>query len=71
MPFPTTNKPIAPKAQISEETKQICADLKTEKTEEYLDSIQDYKAAIIKCINADFEMYYNGFVSIFNDMSFI
>lgn len=35
----TTIKPTIPKTQISEETKQICADLKTEKTKEYLDSI--------------------------------
>ena len=56
------------KLQISEETKQICADLKTEKTKEYLDSIWDYRVAIIECMNADFEMYYDGFVSILNDM---
>lgn len=65
---PTTNKSTTPKTQISEETKQICADLKTEKTKEYLDSIWDYKVAIIDCMNADFEQYYNGFVSILNDM---
>ena len=64
----TTTKPTTPKTQISEETKQICADLKTEKTKEYLDSIWDYKVAIIECMNADFEMYYDGFVSILNDM---
>lgn len=64
----TTNKPTTPKTQISEKTKQICADLKTEKTKEYLDSIWDYKVAIIECMNADFEMYYDGFVSILNDM---
>lgn len=64
----TTTKPTMPKTQISEETKQICADLKTEKTKEYLDSIWDYKVAIIECMNADFEMYYDGFVSILNDM---
>lgn len=56
------------KLQISEETKQICADLKTEKTKEYLDSIWNYKVAIIECMNADFEMYYDGFISILNDM---
>lgn len=65
---PTTTRPTTPKTQISEETKQICADLKTEKTKEYLDSIWDYKVAIIECMNADFEMYYDGFVSILNDM---
>ena len=64
----TTNKSTTPKTQISDETKQICADLKTEKTKEYLDSIWDYKVAIIDCMNADFEQYYNGFVSILNDM---
>ena len=58
----------AQKPKISEETKQICADLKTEKSKEYLDSIWDYKVSIIECMNADFEMYYNGFVSILNDM---
>ncbi len=68
MPSPTTNKPTTAKTQISEETKQICADLKMEKTKEYLDSIWDYKVAIIDCMNADFEMYYNGFISILNDM---
>lgn len=35
-PSPTTNKLTTQKTQISEETKQICADLKTEKTKEYL-----------------------------------
>ena len=70
----TTNTPSltiqkeAQKPKISEETKQICADLKTEKSKEYLDSIWDYKVSIIECMNADFEMYYNGFVSILNDM---
>ena len=38
----TATKTATPKTQISEETKQICADLKTEKTKEYLDSIWDY-----------------------------
>lgn len=37
IPSPTTKKPTTSKTQISEETKQICADLKTEKTKEYLD----------------------------------
>lgn len=64
----TTTNPTTPKTQISEETKQICADLKTEKTKEYLDSIWNYKVAIIECMNADFEMYYDGFVSNLNDM---
>lgn len=58
-----TRQPI-----ISEETKQICSDLKTEKSKEYLDSIWDYKISVIECMNADFEMYYDGFVSILNDM---
>lgn len=61
-------KPTIPKTQISEETKQICVDLKTEKTKEYLDSIWDYKVAIIECMNADFDMYYDGFISTLNDM---
>lgn len=64
----TTTRLTTPKPHISEEVKQICTDLKTEKTKEYLDSIWDYKIAIIECMNADFEMYYNGFVSILNDM---
>lgn len=38
-PSPTTAKSVTPKTQISEEVKQSCADLKTEKTKEYLDSI--------------------------------
>ena len=65
--LPTTQKESS-SPKISEETKQICADLKTEKSKEYLDSIWDYKVSIIECMNADFEMYYNGFVSILNDM---
>lgn len=56
------------KSQVSEEVKQICADLKTEKTKEYLDSVWDYKISVIECMNADFEIYYDGFVSILNDM---
>ena len=65
---PTAIKTTMSKTQISEEVKQICADLKTEKTKEYLDSIWDYKVAIIECMNADFELYYDGFVSTLNDM---
>lgn len=64
----STTKSTIPKTQISDEVKQICADLKTEKTKEYLDSIWNYKVAIIECMNADFEMYYDGFISILNDM---
>lgn len=63
----TTQKETS-QPKISEETKQICADLKTEKSKEYLDSIWDYKVSVIECMNADFEMYYDGFVSILNDM---
>lgn len=63
-----TTPPLQTKPQISDEVKQICADLKTEKTKEYLDSVWDYKISIIKCMNADFEMYYDGFVSTLNDM---
>mgnify|MGYP001094499142 CR=1 FL=1 len=67
-PSSTITKSSMQKTQISEETKQICADLKTEKTKEYLDSIWDYKVAIIDCMNADFAIYYKGFVSTLNDM---
>lgn len=65
--LPTTHKESS-NPKISEETKQICADLKTEKSKEYLDSIWNYKISVIECMNADFEMYYDGFVSILNDM---
>lgn len=64
----STTKKESSSPKISEETKQICADLKTEKSKEYLDSIWDYKVSVIECMNADFEMYYDGFVSILNDM---
>lgn len=53
---------------VSEETKQICADLKTEKTKEYLDSIWDYKISILEAMNIGFNRFYDGFVSILNDM---
>lgn len=56
------------KPKISEEVRQICEDLKTEKSKEYLDSIWDYKVSVIECMNADFQMYYDGFVSILKDM---
>ena len=59
---------IPSKAKVSDEVKQICKDLKTEKTKEYLDSIWNYKISIIECMNANFETYYDGFVSILNDM---
>lgn len=66
----SAHKPISQKASsaISDETKQICADLKIEKSKEYLESIWDYRIAIIDCMNADFEKYFDGFVSILNDM---
>ena len=63
-----TTKKESSNPKISEEVKQICADLKTEKSKEYLDSIWDYKISVIECMNADFEIYYDGFVSILNDM---
>lgn len=59
---------ISQKPKVSDEVKQICEDLKTEKTKEYLDSIWNYKVSIIECMNADFKMYYDGFVSILKDM---
>lgn len=62
-----TYSPTQGKA-VSEETKQICADLKTEKSKEYLDSIWDYKIAIIESMNIGFIRFYDGFVSILNDM---
>ena len=65
---PITISSTQPKTQISEEVKQICEDLKTEKTKEYLDSVWNYKISVIECMNADFEMYYDGFVSTLNDM---
>lgn len=68
---PTISSPTiqnSQKNQVSDEVKQICEDLKTEKTKEYLDSIWDYKVSIIECMNADFQMYYDGFVSILKDM---
>lgn len=64
----STSQIQPPKSKVSEEVKQICEDLKTEKTKEYLDSIWDYKVSIIECMNADFDMYYDGFISILNDM---
>ena len=66
--IPSTSQIQPPKSKVSEEVKQICEDLKTEKTKEYLDSIWNYKVSIIECMNADFDMYYDGFVSILNDM---
>lgn len=68
----TIQQTVAPstptKTQISEETKQICADLKTERTKEYLDSIWDYKIDIIECMNAGFKRFYDGFISTLEDM---
>ena len=59
-------QPIKP--QVSEEVRQICEDLKTERSKEYLDSIWDYKIDIIECMNAGFERFYDGFVSTLEDM---
>lgn len=64
----TITPSIPQKTQISEEVRQICEDLKTEKTKEYLDSVWNYKISVIECMNADFEIYYDGFVSTLNDM---
>lgn len=68
---PTTSSSIvqpSQKNQVSEEVRQICEDLKTEKSKEYLDSIWDYKIDIIECMNIGFERFYDGFVSILSDM---
>lgn len=62
-PTTTTSKP-----QISEEVRQICEDLKTERSKEYLDSIWNYKIDIIECMNAGFDRFYDGFVSTLEDM---
>lgn len=59
---------VSQKLKVSDEVKQICEDLKTEKTKEYLDSIWDYKIDIIECMNAGFERFYDGFVSTLEDM---
>lgn len=68
-PSPTTPKSTTPKVQISEEVKQICADLKTEKTKEYLDSIWNYKVDFIECMNADADMFFDTLRSHFNSLN--
>ena len=65
----STFTPSTPqKTQISDEVRQICEDLKTERSKEYLDSIWDYKIDIIECMNVSFERFYDGFVSTLEDM---
>lgn len=64
-----TIKPSTSQTQISEETKQICADLKTEKTKEYLDSIWDYKIDFIECMNADANMFFDTLRSHFDSLN--
>ena len=66
-PLPSTQKETK-NPKISEEVKQICEDLKTERSKEYLDSIWDYKIDIIECMNAGFDRFYDGFVSTLEDM---
>lgn len=63
----TTQKELS-QPKISEEVKQICEDLKTERSKEYLDSIWNYKIDIIECMNAGFNRFYDGFVSTLEDM---
>ena len=65
---PLETKYESAKPKVSEEVRQICEDLKTEKTQEYLESIWNYKVAIIDCMNADFETYFDGFASTLYDM---
>lgn len=65
----TTIKPSTSQTQISEETKQICADLKTEKTKEYLDSIWNYKIDFIECMNADANMFFDTLRSHFDSLN--
>lgn len=67
-PASTVKNTETTKSLVSDEVRQICEDLKIEKSKEYLDSIWDYKISVIECMNADFEMYYDGFVSILHDM---
>lgn len=69
-PLITSSSTVQPsqKNQVSEEVRQICEDLKTEKSKEYLDSIWDYKIDIIECMNTGFDRFYDGFVSILSDM---
>ena len=57
-----------PKPKIGDDIKQICKDIKTEKTREYRESMFNYKINIIECMNTGFNRYYDGFVSILNDM---
>ena len=53
--LPQIQKAQPIKSQVSEEVRQICEDLKTERSKEYLDSIWNYKIDIIECMNAGFE----------------
>lgn len=62
-------KPATPKSRISEEVKQICADLKTEKTKEYLDSIWNYKVDFIECMNADADLFFDTLRSHFDALN--
>lgn len=66
---PTKPNTLKSQSKVSDEVKQICEDLKTEKSKKYLDSIWDYKISVIECMNADFDMYYGGFVSILQEMN--
>ncbi len=59
----------ANQSQISEEVKQICADLKTEKTKEYLDSIWNYRIDFIECMNADAELFFDTLRSHFDALN--
>ena len=68
---PDTRLQITPleKVEISEKVRQVCQDLKTEKSKEHLESIWNYKVSIIECMNEGFKRYYPGFVSILNEMN--
>jgi len=59
----------ANQSQISEKVKQICADLKTEKTKEYLDSIWNYRIDFIECMNADAELFFDTLRSHFDALN--
>lgn len=57
------------KSTVSDEVRQICEELKREKTAEEREALWNYRTYIIDCMNGDFESYYGAFVSTLYNMN--
>lgn len=57
------------KSKVSDEVRQICEELKREKTADEREALWNYRTYVIDCMNGDFESYYDSYVSTLYNMN--